>query len=120
MVTKKNITINWIYNGIIIDDISKTPLNCIGFIYKITNLTNSKYYFGRKTIKSNKKKKLTMKEKALLENKRKTFSCRKITRENRILSSLLSQLRRRILQYDESQFRPTPETVYNSYRKKNG
>lgn len=64
--------INWIYQGKAITDINQIPKNAIGIIYKITNLTNNKYYYGRKTILSLRKKKLTLKEKQLPENKRKS------------------------------------------------
>jgi hypothetical protein len=54
------------------------PENAIGFIYKIT-CTNkdleqyNKIYIGRKMLSSNRKVRLTKKEKLLPENKRKTF-----------------------------------------------
>lgn len=70
--TKKEV-VNWTYNQKEITDIKQFPVGAIGFIYKITNLTNNKYYFGRKTCISNKKKKLTIAEKKLEENKRKVF-----------------------------------------------
>lgn len=71
MVTKNN---NWTYQGRIIDDISKFPDGAIGIIYLITNLTNNKKYYGRKTCRAlNKKVKLTKKEKQLPQNSRKTF-----------------------------------------------
>jgi hypothetical protein len=38
------------------------PENCIGFIYLIKNLVNSKIYIGRKSLYSNTNKKLTKKE----------------------------------------------------------
>jgi Putative endonuclease segE, GIY-YIG domain len=69
----KKITNQWIYNENIIDCIDKFPIGAIGVIYRIDNLTNGKYYFGRKTCISNRKKKLTIAEKKLEENKRKTF-----------------------------------------------
>ena len=64
----------WTYEGSIVDDISKTPPDSIGFIYLIENLTNGKKYFGRKTFRVlNKKKKLTIAEKKLPGNSRKIF-----------------------------------------------
>lgn len=66
--------VNWTYKDKEIKVVEDTPKGTIGFIYKITNLTNGKYYFGRKTFRNlNKKKKLTKKEKLLPENKRKTY-----------------------------------------------
>ena len=69
----KKQTVNWTYNNQVIDHINKLPQGAIGVIYRIDNLTNGKYYFGRKTCISNRKKKLTIAEKKLEENKRKTF-----------------------------------------------
>lgn len=49
------------------------PENAIGFIYRITNNLTQKIYVGRKMLSSNRKVRLTKKEKLLPENKRKTF-----------------------------------------------
>ena len=38
------------------------PENCFGFIYKVTNETNDKFYIGKKNLYHNNKKKLTKKE----------------------------------------------------------
>ena len=38
------------------------PENYLGFVYKITNLTNGKFYIGKKYFWFNKKKKLTKKQ----------------------------------------------------------
>lgn len=65
--------VKWTYKGKAIDSVNDFPVGAIGIIYKITNLTNSKYYFGRKTCISIRKKKLTLSEKKLPENKRKIF-----------------------------------------------
>ena len=70
--TKKE-TVNWKYNNKDITSIEQFPEGAIGIIYRINNLSNGKYYFGRKTCISRKKKKLTIAEKKLEENKRKTF-----------------------------------------------
>jgi len=51
----------------------EVPESAIAFIYRITNLTNDKFYIGRKMLLSNRKKKLTLKEKALEGNSRKKF-----------------------------------------------
>ena len=40
---------SWIYNGKVIDDISKTPKDSTSFIYRIT-LEDGRYYIGRKTM----------------------------------------------------------------------
>ena len=44
------------------DSVDKFPENCIGFVYKITNIQTGKFYIGRKSLYSNVKKKLTKKE----------------------------------------------------------
>lgn len=49
------------------------PENAISFIYRIINLTDNRIYIGRKMLSSNRKVRLTKKEKLLPENKRKTF-----------------------------------------------
>lgn len=49
------------------------PDGAIGFVYRITNLTNNQIYIGRKMLSSNRKAKLTKKDKLLPENKRKKF-----------------------------------------------
>jgi len=61
---------NWfIYeNGIMkeYDSIDKLPENCVGFVYKITNIKTGKFYIGKKSLYSNIRKKLTKKELAEL------------------------------------------------------
>jgi hypothetical protein len=44
------------------DSIDKFTENCIGFVYRITNIQTGKFYIGRKSLYSNVKKKLTKKE----------------------------------------------------------
>ena len=60
---------NWfIYeNGNVVeyDSVFKFPPNCVGFVYKITNIQTGKFYIGRKSLYSNIKKKLTRAELAL-------------------------------------------------------
>jgi hypothetical protein len=75
MVINKKVkqAIPWTHNNKVIDHIDKFPIGAIGIIYRIDNLTNGKYYFGRKTCITNRKKRLTIVEKNLEENKRKTF-----------------------------------------------
>lgn len=58
---------NWFYvddlgnikNYLTIEDFAP---ECVGFVYKITNLNNKKIYIGKKSLYSNVKKKLTKKE----------------------------------------------------------
>jgi len=44
------------------DSVFKFPPNCVGFVYKITNIQTGKFYIGRKSLYSNIKKKLTRAE----------------------------------------------------------
>lgn len=57
---------NWfIYeNGAVkeYDSIDKFPENCVGFVYKITNIKTGRFYIGKKSLYSNVRKKLTKKE----------------------------------------------------------
>ena len=57
---------NWfIYeNGTVkeYDSVDKFPENCVGFVYKITNIKTGKFYIGKKSLYSNVRKKLTQKE----------------------------------------------------------
>jgi hypothetical protein len=69
---------NWIHQNTEIETIEQIPESAIGFIYLITciNETASQYnrfYVGRKMLSSNRKVRLTKKEKLLPENKRKIF-----------------------------------------------
>ena len=48
------------------DSVDKFPENCIGFVYKITNIKTGKFYIGKKSLYSNVRKKLTKKELAEL------------------------------------------------------
>lgn len=63
----------WMYEGKKISSIQDMPKGAIAYIYKIFNHTTGRYYVGRRTVLSKKKKKLTIKEKLLPENYRKTF-----------------------------------------------
>jgi len=60
----------WTYKNTIIDSINQVPENAIGFIYLMTNKESGKKYIGKKYLFSERKKALTKKEIALLENKR--------------------------------------------------
>ena len=44
------------------DSVEKFPENCVGFVYKITNIQTGKFYIGKKSLYSNVRKKLTKKE----------------------------------------------------------
>ena len=65
--------INWKYGDIEVTSIDQIDKNIVGFIYVVRNLTTNKVYYGKKSLYSHRKKRLTPKEKLLPENKRKTF-----------------------------------------------
>ena len=73
MTNKKKDVVLWTYQGKEVNSLLDMPTDTLGIIYRIDNLTTGRYYIGRKTVASKKKKKLTLKEKALPENKRKTY-----------------------------------------------
>ena len=62
----------WTYKDKLVSE-PDLPEDSVGFIYKIINETNGRIYVGKKLLAFTRKKKLTMKEKQLAENKRKTF-----------------------------------------------
>lgn len=64
---------NWTHQNTEISTIDQIPESAIAFIYLITRLSDGKFYVGRKMLSSNRKVRLTKKEKLLPENKRKTF-----------------------------------------------
>jgi len=64
---------NWTHQTTKIETIDQIPESAIAFIYLITRLSDGKFYVGRKMLSSNRKVRLTKKEKLLPENKRKTF-----------------------------------------------
>jgi hypothetical protein len=69
---KKKLHQDWI-DSLSEKAVKKAPEGYEGFVYIIENLTNNKIYIGKKSFYSYRKKKLTIKEKALPENKRKKF-----------------------------------------------
>lgn len=77
MKKKKSNEVPWTFEG---KEVKSIPEDVLGFIYKITT-EEGRYYYGRKTVWSVRKKKLTKKEKLLPENKRKTFK-RELTESN--------------------------------------
>ena len=63
----------WTYQNQEITTIDQIPEGTFGYIYLITNILTNKFYVGKKQLSSNRKAKLTKKEKLLPENKRKRF-----------------------------------------------
>jgi hypothetical protein len=64
---------NWIHQNIEIENINQIPETALAFIYRIERISDGKFYVGRKMLSSNRKVRLTKKEKLLPENKRKIF-----------------------------------------------
>lgn len=63
---------SWIYKGKEFTD-DMIPEEAIGFIYCINNLSNNKKYIGRKSLYSDRKTKISNREKVLTKNNRKKF-----------------------------------------------
>jgi hypothetical protein len=63
---------NWIFEGIEIDDISKFPTDTVAFIYKISRISDGKFYIGKKSLYSERTKSLTKKELSEQTDKRKS------------------------------------------------
>lgn len=53
---------NWVYRDADITELTDFPSKCVGFIYRITNVQNGKFYIGKKILQTNRKKKLTKRE----------------------------------------------------------
>jgi hypothetical protein len=53
---------NWLFKNEVMDDISKFPEKAHAFIYKITRISDGKFYIGKKNLYSERSKKLTKKE----------------------------------------------------------
>jgi hypothetical protein len=70
---RKVIDSYWLYRGNKITSVDQLPEGALGFIYVIRNESNSRFYVGRKSLISTCKKRLTLKEKSLPGNSRKTF-----------------------------------------------
>lgn len=52
----------WTYNNNKIEILQDMPEGCIGFIYRITHIKSGKFYIGKKSLYSSRKKKLTKRE----------------------------------------------------------
>ena len=65
---------NWFYNSKVVNDISDLPNHEFleGFVYKITNLKTGQIYIGKKSLYSNLKKRIGVREKQATKT-RKTF-----------------------------------------------
>jgi uncharacterized protein YlzI (FlbEa/FlbD family) len=61
---------NWLHENKVIEKIEDFPENTFGFVYRITNLTNGKFYIGKKQLLSQTNVKLGKKEIAALPTQR--------------------------------------------------
>jgi len=68
------------------DTVEKFPENCVGFVYKITNIKTGKFYIGKKSLYSNTKKKLTKKEIAEHEGPGRKPSSKRVIKESNWLT----------------------------------
>jgi len=59
---------NWLYEGKEYTKLVEFPENTVGFVYKVTNTTNGKFYVGKKILRNVLTKKLTKKEISEWEN----------------------------------------------------
>lgn len=64
------------------DTVEKFPANCVGFVYKITNIKTGKFYIGKKSLYSNTKKKLTKKELAEHEGPGRKPTSKRVIKES--------------------------------------
>jgi hypothetical protein len=62
----------WTYKEVEMTSVDQFPEGTIGFVYKITNIHNGKFYIGKKNLYSTRTKALTKKELALITDKRKS------------------------------------------------
>jgi len=53
---------NWLHEGKEYTKLVEFPDNAVGFVYKVTNTTNGKFYVGKKILRNVLTKKLTKKE----------------------------------------------------------
>lgn len=72
----------WFYKGQVINDISEFPEGTYGFIYKITRISDGKFYVGRKNLHSERTKLLTKKELAEHTGKGKKPTKKKVVSES--------------------------------------
>ncbi len=63
---------NWFYDGSEIDSIDKFPEGVVAFVYRITRISDGKFYIGKKSLFSQRTKPLTKKELAEQTDKRKS------------------------------------------------
>lgn len=77
----------WLYNNKIINNISDLEIKTFGFIYKITNKENGKFYIGKKQLQNKTNVKLGKKELAELPIKRgRTPSKKQVIKESNWLT----------------------------------
>lgn len=76
---------NWLFENKEIKTINQFPEGSVAFVYKVTNLTNNKYYIGKKILYNTLNKKLGKTE--MLEHKLKGLKGRPPTRKKIIKES---------------------------------
>jgi hypothetical protein len=73
---------NWLYNEVIIEDISQFDPETYGFVYKVTHTPTGKSYIGKKVLYFNKKTKLGKKELSLQTGPGRKSSTKIVTKES--------------------------------------
>lgn len=68
------------------NSVDKFPENCVGFVYKITNIKTGRFYIGKKSLYSSTKKKLTKKELAELSGPGRKPSTKVVVKESNWLN----------------------------------
>ena len=64
---------SWIYQNRIIEALEEVPTGAIGFVYKISAKSSGKFYIGKKQLFTNRRVKITNKEKLESGNNRRKF-----------------------------------------------
>lgn len=95
----------WIYKEQEINSIEDVPENAIGFIYKITNLLDNKFYIGKKQLNSIRKTRISKREQTQTNNKRKKF--KQIVKDSGWLNynSSCKELQQDIINLEEQNFK---------------
>lgn len=71
-MAKKKETVHWTYKGKEVKTLQDMPEGTLGIIYRIENLDTKRYYIGRRTVCSKRKRKMTIAEKKIPGNERKS------------------------------------------------
>lgn len=93
---------SWIYKNRVL---TRLPKDAYGFVYIIQHTPSAKFYIGKKSLEFSRKKRLTLKEKKLIENKRKRFKIETKQSDWKDYWSSSLSLKEDIEKYDKKNFR---------------